>query len=697
MDAPICTIPPDFEIIEAQVQVGTNAASWGVPSSVFDVIWNGPEGRTGVTGKGVIIANLDSGVYSRHRLLQQPGKIIAKRTFVGGDIEDDNGHGCLGPTDEVYTSNCGLQQFQTFFDRMAGVAHFMPDGTIIKDITRYNIDTFSLDISGDLPVAVRRQITHVHKLNYKGDLIVIEVNGEKLSLTPWHPIYVQTSATGKEKRRVKKIRADRLKVGDSVCQIPRNSLSVSDRLIKIPVEVYRSGVKELTLDEDLAFWVGLVVTDEHVTKTVNRITFSSSDPRLMAVFVELSEKIFGKKPSICSGTRDKGHQKATLCGKEVQQAMAAMGVTPGPKSSSLRFPELIAKSPRSVIESFVAGVIEGDGCVGSGRTRVVTASDDFASSLCRLIKTMGVRTSKSLCVSDKSKFGKSRTWHVKIGSWPEMESRLRIKQCKPTAPKPTFTSKIKSIARTFYEGFLYDFTVDGSHNYVANGCVVSNTMTATNSAAIRDSGDYIGVAPDAKLLVGKVFTARGSGPSITDSVRWAADEGAHIINYSGGGGSAYAPTRDAIDYANSKGCIVFCSSGNAGPNSKNWPAYLANNISVGAIQESGRLASFSTTNAMVDVAAPGERVAVGNRTGGISLANGTSFSCPWMSGMAALVLEDHWRNGKPGVGNVDAWRAFIDANSGSDVDPNRDWTYGVPNAMNMALTLTRQLKLRASR
>jgi subtilisin family serine protease len=218
------------------------------------------------------------------------------------------------------------------------------------------------------------------------------------------------------------------------------------------------------------------------------------------------------------------------------------------------------------------------------------------------------------------------------------------------------------------------------------------TMTATNHSAIRDDGDYIGVAPDSQIMNGKVFTARGSGPSITDSVRWAVDGGAHIINYSGGGSSPFGPTEEAINYANSKGVIVFVSSGNAGPNSRNYPAFYKNNISVGATQQNGRLASFSTTNPNVDVAAPGAAVAVGNRSGGISLANGTSFSCPWMAGLAALIIENHWRNGAPGLSNVDAWRAFLDKFEGPDVDPASAHKYGVPDALKIAAAFAEMLK-----
>lgn len=218
--------------------------------------------------------------------------------------------------------------------------------------------------------------------------------------------------------------------------------------------------------------------------------------------------------------------------------------------------------------------------------------------------------------------------------------------------------------RSFVGGNVED---DNSHG----------TMTASNSAGHHDDGDYVGVAPDAKLVVAKVFTSAGSGPAIDMAVvKWAISEGAEILNYSGGGNSPYEGTREAAEYAWGQGVIPVASSGNAGPGSKNWPAFFSNWLSVGATKQSGGLASFSTTNQQVDIAAPGEQVTVGNMSGGYSRANGTSFSCPWISGGLALILQLRYSAGGVPFNNIDELRTYLIAHSGPDVDPNPNQNYG---------------------
>lgn len=247
--------------------------------------------------------------------------------------------------------------------------------------------------------------------------------------------------------------------------------------------------------------------------------------------------------------------------------------------------------------------------------------------------------------------------------------------------KEIIIANLDSGVRSSHKLFQQPGKIISKRSYVGGDVEDDNghgTMTASNSSGHHDDGDFIGVAPDSKLIVKKVFTAGGSGPSITQSVRDAVNEGADIINYSGGGNSPYGPTLEASEYARENNVLMFAASGNAGPNSKNYPGYYSMWNAVGSIKQSGGLSAFSTTNDQVDVAAPGEQVTVANRSGGYSKANGTSFACPHMAGAAALVLELNYKAGRPRM-SIDQFREFLIANSGPDIDPHPTWRYGVFN------------------
>lgn len=129
-------------------------------------------------------------------------------------------------------------------------------------------------------------------------------------------------------------------------------------------------------------------------------------------------------------------------------------------------------------------------------------------------------------------------------------------------------------------------------------------------------------------------------------IRFAADAGADIINMSIGGYSFSYAEQDAVDYANSLGCILVAAAGNGGHNEyagqKCYPASYEGVISVASVDANGNVSEFSQYNSEVDVAAYGENIPVLTYIDGASgygSDSGTSYSCAIVSGIAALVLS----------------------------------------------------------
>lgn len=116
-----------------------------------------------------------------------------------------------------------------------------------------------------------------------------------------------------------------------------------------------------------------------------------------------------------------------------------------------------------------------------------------------------------------------------------------------------------------------------------------------------------------------------------------------VINLSLGGPSYSSAEASAINYAISKGCIVVASAGNDGSTVYNYPASYNDVISVGSIDSNLQVSFFSQHNNKVDVTAPGENIfttsywiydSYGND---YAFVDGTSFSAPYVSGIAALM------------------------------------------------------------
>lgn len=219
----------------------------------------------------------------------------------------------------------------------------------------------------------------------------------------------------------------------------------------------------------------------------------------------------------------------------------------------------------------------------------------------------------------------------------------------------------------------------------------------THCAGTALGRDGVGLAPNAELIRGKVLSNSGSGGSsgIAAGVKWAVDEGATVISMSLGGGSPYGPTRDAINYAWSKGVFVNAAAGNAGYNGSNtigYPARFDECMCCGATRKDGAIANFSSGGREIDWAGPGQDIiSCSNRGSGYVSMSGTSMATPWLSGALALLRELMRRSGRPMWTSIDEFREGIKElveDRGPDGHDNR-FGWGVPTMDEVIKTIVR--------
>ncbi|HYA09807.1 MAG TPA: S8 family serine peptidase, partial [Gaiellaceae bacterium] len=201
------------------------------------------------------------------------------------------------------------------------------------------------------------------------------------------------------------------------------------------------------------------------------------------------------------------------------------------------------------------------------------------------------------------------------------------------------------------------------------------TFVAGEIAANLDSTGIVGMAYASQLLVAKVVRPDESIPLTAEAaaIRWAADDGAQVINLSLGGlrdplhpnSDYYSPLEaSAIAYAVKKGVVIVAAVGNSDEapsspwNYASYPAALPHVIGVSALTRTGAVADFSNRDPIFnDISAPGVGIFSTfplaltqlrpscpdqgySDCGGNDYLNaeGTSFAAPQVSAAAAMLF-----------------------------------------------------------
>jgi subtilisin family serine protease len=150
------------------------------------------------------------------------------------------------------------------------------------------------------------------------------------------------------------------------------------------------------------------------------------------------------------------------------------------------------------------------------------------------------------------------------------------------------------------------------------------------------------VAPTAYIMPLKAFKADGTGylSDILRAIYFAVQNGARVINMSFSFSTYSYETASAIKFATRHQVICVASAGNDGKDEIVYPAAFANVMGVASTTNNDTLSTFSNYGEdLVWVAAPGEGIITTYPFGTFGAGWGTSFSAPFVSGAAALLLS----------------------------------------------------------
>ncbi len=195
------------------------------------------------------------------------------------------------------------------------------------------------------------------------------------------------------------------------------------------------------------------------------------------------------------------------------------------------------------------------------------------------------------------------------------------------------------------------------------------------AAHVNNQRGIVGAAPAVKILPVRVLDKNGGGVAsdVAKGIIWATDHGARVVNLSLGGGEAPG-IREAIQYANRKGTVVFAAGGNDGQsgNDPMYPAAYPEAIAVAGVDSDLGHMAIGNTGKYIDVAAPGVGIVStwGSSNTAYASATGTSMATPYAAAAAALIVS---ANPKASVDRV----THLLESSATDLGPpGNDSTFG---------------------
>ncbi|MBN1644805.1 hypothetical protein JW851_02030, partial [Candidatus Woesearchaeota archaeon] len=220
--------------------------------------------------------------------------------------------------------------------------------------------------------------------------------------------------------------------------------------------------------EDLCRFIAKIMSDGSIyyNKKDNsyQIRYFNKNRSIQNEYVNMCLNLFNKKAQVKwrRGSYE-ARFKAYLIGKFLEN----IGVPAGKKSFILKMPNPIFALPKKMIKSFFLEYVRCDGWEKPESYTIITSSKKLAYDFALLLSKIGylARIQKK----KPNNWRKKEIWETSVSKSQFNETK------KKNCVGNIFPDLIKSIKVINKEQYVYDFTLDKEHNFVANGLIIHNS------------------------------------------------------------------------------------------------------------------------------------------------------------------------------------------------------------------------------
>ncbi|MHA1690074.1 MAG: LAGLIDADG family homing endonuclease, partial [Candidatus Heimdallarchaeaceae archaeon] len=241
------------------------------------------------------------------------------------------------------------------------------DNDVSENVVSFNPETFQVN-NNKIITKSKRESSEVYELEFS--------TGDILKASKEHPLPVWNNGLSWKK-------VEDLRINDVIIdyrQYPFLETSSGDQ-------------KNSGISEDFAELLGLIVSDGNLSKEKYRITFYSKSDELLQRFENLTKSVYGLEVKEYLDKRN-NVKRLYFNNKEVHQSLVKLGVPNINKSKNACIILEILNSSKQVINSFLTGVINGDGAVSNrkygGIIDIVVGNKETAIFYSKLFRKIGI-------------------------------------------------------------------------------------------------------------------------------------------------------------------------------------------------------------------------------------------------------------------------------------------------------------------
>ncbi len=253
--------------------------------------------------------------------------------------------------------------------------------------------------------------------------------------------------------------------------------------------------------ESFAEFLGYLIGDGNIHASKRTIGYTTGDSELADRYAQLVAELFAIEPNIFWDDRTingkGGRWRVIFYSSNVLDLIQSLDIDLHAKARKKRIPDVILRSPKSVVSAFLRAYFDCDGCASVTEGVILsTFSDDIAQTLQIVLLNYGILSRRygpnvHIKGASANRFAQDIGFSLTRKCEKLAEYLARRKWFKRETPMDEVVSIEHDVAD------VYDITVDRSHRYVANGMVHHNSIW--HSRIMRKLGDR-GVISDSETI-----------------------------------------------------------------------------------------------------------------------------------------------------------------------------------------------------